>query len=523
MAWSATTRAAREPVIAVGSRTWCPVPLEARLPLAGSARRPCRCSSTTKTHRSRWSSARSPLEFHACDVYPLLVKEVAWAYYHELFVAHPERTTAQWEEFARRFRPLPWGAASSRRWWRRRSPTRRIDSTSMPSTGRCAGAALRVSADDLHPLPRRARPRRRRVTDRPELQRRPRRVRRASCADLRVADPPRLPARLTPPVACCRLRGGWFSFFMYYASGPPPQRLRQLLALVEAGLVRFVGADTTISTDAVRGLFVVPELQPRRRDRRRRTRRRTHRCADAVSRTREPPAAHAVGARVTSSRRSWVTTPGGSSTPARSPSREPTSESCVADGTAHPRRHAVGCVHQPPGGRRARRPGDERTGVPAERCRRPLDPFRPRWPRRRRPHRRRRDVLTVGERVRVGTPFLGGNRLRAGDRPGSRDDPRPGTDPAQMEGRRRRAGRDRFGLGMGACRDGRDLAARGAPRTRSWRSPARAAERDRDGFVPVRGVRPAACRRERCAPVPGAARRSRLRACRRRRNCSRRR
>ena len=48
----------------------------------------------------------------------------------------------------------------------------------------------------------------------------------------------------------------WLSFFMYYASGPPPERLRQLLALVDAGLVRFVGADMRVHADAETGTFV---------------------------------------------------------------------------------------------------------------------------------------------------------------------------------------------------------------------------------------------------------------------------
>ena len=43
---------------------------------------------------------------------------------------------------------------------------------------------------------------------------------------------------------------------MYYASGPPPDRLRQFLALADAGLLRFTGADTTVTTDAERGVFV---------------------------------------------------------------------------------------------------------------------------------------------------------------------------------------------------------------------------------------------------------------------------
>jgi hypothetical protein len=50
--------------------------------------------------------------------------------------------------------------------------------------------------------------------------------------------------------------GRWFSFFMYYASGPPPGRLRQLLALADAGVVRFLGEETWVRADPLSGRFV---------------------------------------------------------------------------------------------------------------------------------------------------------------------------------------------------------------------------------------------------------------------------
>ncbi len=37
------------------------------------------------------------------DIYPLVAKEVGWAYYHELFVAHGERTSCDWDTFAERY------------------------------------------------------------------------------------------------------------------------------------------------------------------------------------------------------------------------------------------------------------------------------------------------------------------------------------------------------------------------------------------------------------------------------------
>ncbi len=47
----------------------------------------------------------------------------------------------------------------------------------------------------------------------------------------------------------------WHGFFSYLASGPPGPRLRQLLALSRAGVVRFLGAGTKVETDEERGLF----------------------------------------------------------------------------------------------------------------------------------------------------------------------------------------------------------------------------------------------------------------------------
>ena len=61
---------------------------------------------------------------------------------------------------------------------------------------------------------------------------------------------------LTPRSRAEGLGGWWFSFFMYYASGPPPARLRQMLALADAGLLRFIGADTEIAADAEHNRFV---------------------------------------------------------------------------------------------------------------------------------------------------------------------------------------------------------------------------------------------------------------------------
>src|SRR3954452_18281756 len=56
--------------------------------------------------------------------------------------------------------------------------------------------------------------------------------------------------RLTPHSEAEDLGGWWMNLFSYLASGPPSPRLEELLALSEAGIVRFLGADVQVALDA---------------------------------------------------------------------------------------------------------------------------------------------------------------------------------------------------------------------------------------------------------------------------------
>src|SRR3712207_7957863 len=46
------------------------------------------------------------------------------------------------------------------------------------------------------------------------------------------------------------------NLFSYLASGPPGPRLEELLALSEAGLLRFLGADVDVVLDEEAGVFL---------------------------------------------------------------------------------------------------------------------------------------------------------------------------------------------------------------------------------------------------------------------------
>jgi hypothetical protein len=62
--------------------------------------------------------------------------------------------------------------------------------------------------------------------------------------------------RLTPESLLDEFWGWWMGLFNFYASGPPPDRLEQLLALERAGVVSFLGPQLTVSGDAELGAFV---------------------------------------------------------------------------------------------------------------------------------------------------------------------------------------------------------------------------------------------------------------------------
>jgi hypothetical protein len=197
--------------------------------------------------------ARGSLDFRR-DVLPLVVKEVSYAYYHELFVAHPERTSITWERFEEQF-------------------------VAADPHDDSIGVLVDTAVPDpqLHfDIERIDRPLRGlRFDDSEQLHQHvaghvaadvARRTDPAFSADLGAFNGllatfgaiGRLAAAgaLTPRSRVEDVGGWWFSFFMYSASGPPPERLRQLLALADAGLVRFIGADTTVAGDAERGVFV---------------------------------------------------------------------------------------------------------------------------------------------------------------------------------------------------------------------------------------------------------------------------
>jgi hypothetical protein len=184
------------------------------------------------------------------DVLPLVAKEVGWAYYHELFAAHPERTTTSWLDFSTRYATTEWADLAALLAMSVPDPADHFDIAALDQPL----ADMRFGSGDAlhsHVVEHVAADVARRTDSRYSADLA------AFTAMLGMAEPLR---RIAPRVSRrSRLEGiatWWMSFFMYYTSGPPPERLRQLLALVEAGLVKFAGADMRVAPDEGSGTFV---------------------------------------------------------------------------------------------------------------------------------------------------------------------------------------------------------------------------------------------------------------------------
>ncbi len=238
-----------EPVVHVGSRRGVPYHAKIGYRLRG---KPLRLPKFFDAHAiERLCAAPGRIDFRR-DVWPLISKEIAWSYYSELFTAHPERVRMDFDVFADTFADTAPGELDALVARAVPAPDDRLDLDHLdrPMAGKDFGTAeeygkeLRdyVEAD----LSRRADP-----EYSADLG--------AFTALLSVMG--QLPAlvqtgRLDAVSQLSDLDGWFLGFFSYFASGPPPRRLEELLALQEAGLVSFLGSDMRVSADEERRVFV---------------------------------------------------------------------------------------------------------------------------------------------------------------------------------------------------------------------------------------------------------------------------
>ncbi len=247
-------RSGREPVVHVGSRRG--VPYRSKLGYRLQAPPTTFPQFLDDAAIDRLLDRDGELDFRR-DVLPLLLKEISWAAYHELFVGHRERVAVPWEQFAARLVEVE-GRDDLDRLVAEcvLDPADRFD---LEALDRPLDGRRFASADALHDhvarhiagdVARRTDP--------------------SYSADLgafvamllsfgplgRIAGS----GRVAPRSWVVDLGRWWFSFFMYYASGPPPDRLRQFLALADAGVLRFIGADMHVTVDEARQRFVATSV-----------------------------------------------------------------------------------------------------------------------------------------------------------------------------------------------------------------------------------------------------------------------
>ncbi|MFJ5103899.1 FAD/NAD(P)-binding protein, partial [Streptomyces sp. NPDC088554] len=231
----------REPVLHVGSRRG--VPYHSKIGYALTGERPPlpRFLGPAQVD-ALLAGAEAP--DHARDVRPLIDKELGFAHYHRLFTAHPERTRADRTAFEEAYAAAAPGS---------------------PELAALVAAAIPDPADrlDLAALDRPLKGAR--FPSAPALQDG---LRGYVGADLDRRHDPEHSTDLAVFLGLLSVYGQlmrlgdagdpdgrWHGFFSYLASGPPGPRLRQLLALSRAGVVRFLGPELTVEADDRAGVF----------------------------------------------------------------------------------------------------------------------------------------------------------------------------------------------------------------------------------------------------------------------------
>ena len=202
-------------------------------------------------------NAPGEVDFRA-QLWPLIAKDAGYAYYRELFTGYPERVRIGWREFAERFAAADWYSQERRRLVAGSVPDAGLhldlERLDHPFAGRVfAGHAdfqAAVAAYIGRDLELRTGP------DHSEtlalftslLK---------SYMDLgRLVPSERLNARSQREV-----QGWWHGFFSFVDSGPPPRRLREMLAIHRAGLLQFIGPGLEIEAAEYSGRFVARSAQ----------------------------------------------------------------------------------------------------------------------------------------------------------------------------------------------------------------------------------------------------------------------
>ncbi|MEU1035832.1 FAD/NAD(P)-binding protein [Streptomyces mirabilis] len=217
----------REPVLYVGSRRG--VPYHSKIGYDWTGERPPLPRFFGPAEVDALLARPEGFDFRR-DVWPSIEKELGFAHYHRLFTVHPERTAIAWTDFEEKYAA---GEATERE---------ALVASAVPDPAdRLDLAALDRPLDGV------------RYASHEEFQDG---LRVYVEGDLRRRHDPENSPDLAVFLGLLSVYGQlirlgdvgpwWHGFFSYLASGPPGPRLRQMLALSRAGVVRFVGADMAV-------------------------------------------------------------------------------------------------------------------------------------------------------------------------------------------------------------------------------------------------------------------------------------
>jgi hypothetical protein len=243
-------RSGREPILYAGSRRG--VPYHSKITYRLRGERLPGAQFFTPAVTADLHARRGPLDLRR-DLWPLIAKELGRFYYHELFTAHADRVTIGWPEFLSSYAQLDWGSGTLADLVEASVPKSedRLDFAALldPLAGQTFG-----DHDDLQDWLRGY------ITRDVARHGDP-----AHSADLGLFNGLLVTfgvlvdavnsGRLTARSQAQDLTGWFRGVFSYYASGPPPQRLRELAALSRAGVVRFLGPGIEVTMDPGRRVF----------------------------------------------------------------------------------------------------------------------------------------------------------------------------------------------------------------------------------------------------------------------------
>jgi hypothetical protein len=192
------------------------------------------------------------------QLWPLIAKDAGYGYYRELFTGYPERTAMGWTEFAERFGAVDWYSPERVRLVAETVPDARLhldlEQLDHPFAGRgfsgLSDIQAAVTSHIEHDLRLRTGP------DHSETLALFTALLQLYMELGRLVPAERLNARSQRTV-----HGWWHGFFSFVDSGPPPRRLREMLALHRAGVLRFIGPGLEVTADEESGRFVATSAQ----------------------------------------------------------------------------------------------------------------------------------------------------------------------------------------------------------------------------------------------------------------------